>query len=67
QQVGMPPFIKSPYGVVHFPMNPTTFTVPSPFVPPGYELFFADFPKATFPDGTPIPSAVINDPCRNPF
>ena len=49
-----PPFVFSPYGVVYFPENPT-------LPPAGYT------PHTVFPDGTPIPSAVITDPCRNPF
>ena len=53
-QTSAPAFIDSPYGVVYFGQNPT-----SP--PAGYTA------HTTFPDGTPIPNAVISDPCKNPF
>jgi hypothetical protein len=53
-QPSAPAFISSPYGVVYFAENPTS--------PP------AGFPAhTTFPDGTPIPNAVISDPCKNPY
>lgn len=81
QGVGDPPFIKSPYGVAYFPMDPTTFKVspppaPLPFIDPptntvqlqaGGAFFFSDFPKTVFPDGTPIVPGIITDPCKNPF
>jgi hypothetical protein len=67
QQVGTPPFAKSPYGVAYFAMDPTTFMPSTPPLPVGGLGYFADFPKTTFPDGTAIPSANIADPCRNPF
>jgi hypothetical protein len=66
-QTSAPAFIVSPYGATYFAMNPTTFTLPSAFVPTGYEDFFSGFPKATFPDLTPIPNATITDTCRNPY
>jgi hypothetical protein len=67
QGVGEPPFVKSPYGTVFFAMDPTTFTLPSPPVPAGYEVFMASFPQTTYPDGSAIAPGVIADPCRNPF
>jgi hypothetical protein len=49
-----PPFVTSPYGDVYFAENPTAR--PPPLAS-----------DTVFPDGTPIPNAVISDPCRNPF
>jgi len=55
QGVGDPPFIKSPYGVVYFQMDPTTYTG------------LPGFPTTTFPDGSTITPGVITDPCKNPY
>src|SRR6185295_7940684 len=55
QQVGEPPFIKSPYGIVYFAMDPTTYTG------------LPGFPKTTFPDGSTIAPGGISDPCKNPY
>ena len=53
-QASAPAFIFSPYGEVYFAENPT-----SP--PAGFDA------HTTFPDGTPIPNAMITDPCKNPY
>ena len=52
-QHSSPAFIVSPYGDVYFAENPT-----APRRLPAH---------TTFPDGTPIPNALISDPCKNPF
>jgi hypothetical protein len=51
-----PPFIDSPYGVVDFVMNPTTFSSPA----------YPGFPTSTFPNGSTIPNAPLAI-CNNPF
>ena len=53
-QQSAPAFIDSPYGTVYFAENPTA-------PPTGFAA------HTTFPDGTPIPNAIITDPCKNPF
>ena len=53
-QASSPPFVFSPYGIVYFAENPTA-------PPAGFDA------HTVFPDGTPIPNAVITDPCRNPY
>jgi hypothetical protein len=53
-QTTPPPFVSSPYGIVYFAENPL-----SP--PPNFDA------HSTFPDGTAVPNATINDPCKNPF
>jgi hypothetical protein len=52
-QTSAPAFINSPYGVVYYADNPT-----APLAGPAH---------TTFPDGTLIPNAIINDPCKNPY
>jgi hypothetical protein len=59
-----PAFIDSPYGIVDFAMDPTSFSNP---LYPMFPIVGTGGNPPKFPDGTPIPSVVITDACKNPY